>query len=104
MTSSFLFMRRLWQVDNFHFAIEWNDNQKQVFRLNEVQNKCPCASCYDEIKGQRLANSPLVQENVKAVVIRQVGRYGLRIQFTSGCSAGIYSFDHLHQINQIRIK
>ena len=93
-----LFMRRLWQKDNYHFAIEWQDKQEQVFRLSEVQRQCPCANCRDEITGQPLMNPQTVQENVRATTIRQVGRYGLRINFTSGCSTGIYSFDHLRKM------
>ncbi len=93
-----LFMRRLSQKDNHHFVIEWQDRQEQTFRLSEVQRQCPCANCRDEITGQPLMNPQTVQENVRAITIRQVGRYGLRIQFTSGCSTGIYSFDHLRQM------
>jgi len=92
------FMRRLWQVDNQHFKIEWNDQEQQLFRLSHLQKHCPCANCRDEITGQPLLNPQTIKEDVRAVVIRQVGRYGLRIQFTSGCSTGIYSFDQLRQL------
>jgi DUF971 family protein len=101
MINAPLFMRRLWQKDNCHFVIEWNDKQEQIFRLSEIQRQCPCANCRDEMTGQLLMNPETVQEDVRAVVIRQVGRYGLRIQFTSGCSTGIYSFDHLRQLTKV---
>ncbi len=94
-----LFICRIWQKDNHIFSIEWSDGQIQDFRLSEVQRNCPCAHCTDELTGKRLLDPQIVSENVKAIAIRSVGRYGLQIQFSSGCSMGIYSFDQLRKMN-----
>ena len=93
-----LFVRQIWQKDNYTFSIQWNDELIQEFRLCDLQRNCPCAHCTDEVTGKRLVDPTMISENVKAIVIRNVGRYGLRIQFTSGCSTGIYSFDRLRQM------
>lgn len=92
-----LFVRQIWQKDNYTFSIQWNDGMIQDFRLCDLQRNCPCAQCTDEITGKRLTNPKAVPDNVRATVIRSIGRYGLRIQFTSGCSTGIYSFDRLRK-------
>lgn len=94
----FLFIRKIWQKDDYTFCIEWNDGILQEFRLSHLQRNCPCAQCNDERPGQRLLDSKTVAEDVRAIFIRSVGHYGLRIQFTSGCSSGIYSFDKLRAI------
>lgn len=96
--NSSLFIRQIWQKDNYTFSIQWNDGSIQDFRLCDLQKQCPCAHCSDEITGQRLLDAQLIPDHVQALVIRNVGRYGLRIQFTSGCSTGIYSFDRLRNM------
>ena len=93
-----LFVRKIWQKDNYTFSIEWHDKEVQDFRLCDVQRNCPCAHCADEITGKRLVDPKMIPDDLKAVVIRSVGRYGLRIQFTSGFSTGIYSFERLRKI------
>lgn len=90
-----LFVRQIWQKNNETFSIQWNDGVVQDFRLCDIQRSCPCAHCRDDITGKSLIDPQKIPENLKAVTIRSVGRYALRIQFTSGCSAGIYSFDRL---------
>jgi DUF971 family protein len=95
-----LFVCQIWQKDNYTFSIEWNDGLIQDFRLCDLQRHCPCAHCTDEMTGKRLVDPRMISDDVRAVVIRSVGRYGLRIQFTSGCSMGIYSFDQLRKMKK----
>lgn len=95
-----LFIKKIWQQDNYRFSIEWNDETIQHFRLCDVQRQCPCAHCTDEMTGKPLLDPRTVPDDVRAISIRNVGRYGLRIQFTSGCSTGIYSFDRLKKMKE----
>lgn len=95
-----LFIRKIWQKDNFTFSIHWSDGMVQDFRLADLQRNCPCALCNDEMTGQRLSHPKSVPDDLRAVVIRSMGRYGLRIQFTSGCSTGIYSYDKLREMHR----
>lgn len=83
------------QMEQSLFSIEWNDGQTQYFRVADVQKACPCARCRNSAKREDLSDQ--ISEAVEAVSIQNVGRYGLRIQFTSGCSAGIYSFEQLRK-------
>jgi DUF971 family protein len=101
MTS--LFVTQIWQKNNHAFSIRWNDGIVQDFKLCDLQRNCPCANCADEITGSRLLDPQTVSDNVRAIVIRSVGRYGLRIQFASGCSTGIYSFDRLRKMEQGKV-
>ncbi len=57
-----------------------------VFLPSELQIRCPCARCAGQGKSEL---------NVKIVALQKVGRYALKIQFTSGCSQGIYSVELL---------
>jgi DUF971 family protein len=96
--SRVLSIHDIWQQDNYTFCIRWNDGHVQHFRLCDVQRQCPCAGCVDERTGERLLNAQTVSNEVRAVAIRSMGRYALHIQFTSGCSKGIYHFDDLRQM------
>lgn len=97
MTSP-LSVSKIWQIDNYRFAIEWNDGLKQEWRLSTLQRNCPCASCVDEVSGKRINDPKLVPDNVTALQLSNMGRYALKIRFSTGCNYGIYSFPLLRQL------
>lgn len=87
-------IKKIYQIDNYSFEVIWSDNKSQQFHLGTLQDLCPCAQCTEErTKGQKVKR---VSDDVKAKKIYNVGRYGLRIDFTSGCSKGIYSYQFLY--------
>ncbi len=83
------------QVDPHTFALKSPEGESKVFRLSQLQKKCPCAGCLDEETGMPLIDPDRVDNEVKATRVDRVGHYGLKIHFTSGCSNGIYTFDAL---------
>lgn len=93
-------IKKIYQKNNETFAIEWSDEIASDYRLSDLQKNCPCAQCYDPVKGVRICNEANLDVNVRAVKLMNVGRYALRIQFTSGCSKGIYSFAMLRQLEK----
>lgn len=91
--NNYLFIVKIWQINTNTFAIHWSNGQIHNFCLHDVQRNCPCAGCQQPSK-------PLCSSDVQAKLIRSVGRYGLHIQFTSGCSKGIYHFDQLYAMHK----
>ena len=85
-----LMIRRIEQKESHTFTIEWSDGMISVYRASELQKQCPCAGC--------TGAENTVREDVKAKSINKVGRYALRIEFSTGCSAGIYDFDLLRKL------
>lgn len=83
------------QKDEHTLWITWEDGNEKLIRFCELQKTCACARCVDENTGERLLNPQSIKEDVQAASMRVVGNYGLQIQFTSGCSTGIYSFESL---------
>lgn len=83
-------IRKIAQRDNQTLTIEWSDGLTGHYRLSDLQRCCPCAACVDEQTGARRPRD--VHPDVRAVRVTNVGRYALRVQFTSGCSTGIYDF------------
>jgi DUF971 family protein len=98
MTRKHIAISAIQQVDNHTFEIAWMDGSLGVYRLSELQKACPCANCRDESTGQRRPPASPIDDNVKAHKIHNIGRYGLKIKFTSGCSTGIFPYDLLHQM------
>lgn len=86
-----LLAKELKQVDNYSFAITWADGNKDFFRLSYLQKNCPCSLCRGQL--------PNVEEDVKAIRILSVGSYALRIEFSSGCSRGIFAFPFLRSLS-----
>lgn len=97
-----LLIKRIYQKDNFTFVVEWSDGQTFPYRLSDLQHMCPCAACHERRKSHETTLHHLAGDEVKAVRIKSMGRYALRIHFTSGCSNGIYGFDFLHALGEKR--
>ncbi|MEI8124160.1 MAG: DUF971 domain-containing protein [Parachlamydiaceae bacterium] len=86
------------QKDNHVFTVDWSDNISKEYRLSSLQKNCPCAKCYDPTSGKQLTSGADLDVNVRAAQIKSVGRYALKIQFSSGCSRGIYSYAMLRSL------
>ena len=84
-------IRNLNQLSNDSFRILWSDDKHSIFHLADLQMKCPCARCQECISEPNL--------NVRAVKISSVGNYALRIDFTKGCSRGIFTFNFLRTLH-----
>lgn len=90
-----LLVKKVWQPDSHHLQIEWSDGVKQLFSLSALQKQCPCAGCVDENTGERKTLPTPVHDEVTAFSVSNVGRYALKIQYSSGCSTGLYSYQFL---------
>lgn len=88
-------IKKIYQKDEFSFLVEWYSGTTKTYQLSALQRECPCARCVDEVTNERL--KALVNEKVRAHNIRRLGNYALKIDFDSGCSAGIYDYEFLYQ-------
>lgn len=90
-----LFITEIKQKDNQTLSVDWSDGVHVDYTLEKIQKNCPCAGCNEKRKeGKDIS----ISSQLKAVRVASVGSYALRIYFTEGCSAGIYSYDHLRKI------
>jgi DUF971 family protein len=85
-----LFIKSISQVDKSSFKITFSDEKKRLFRFSELQRVCPCSSCEK--------NERIVDQEIGATKIASVGSYALRIDFTSGCSKGIFTYAFLRKL------
>ncbi len=89
---------KLTPLNRTDFTLLWSDGKETRHRLYELQKLCPCAACTDENSGERIPKKEPLDPGVQADSIQLVGRYGIKIAFTSGCSNGIYTFENLRKI------
>ena len=81
--------------------LRWKDGTEHTVTYVELRFWCPCANCKPrrevESRSDALRDevSRLRNEKPKA---ENVGGYGIRFSFASGCNSGIWSTDRLHAI------
>lgn len=91
-------IKKICQLDKYTFQIEWTDGLLSSHRLSQLQRECPCAGCVDEMTGKKLIDPHTISEELIAKKIYSVGRYAIKIDFISGCSSGIYTYQFLREL------
>jgi ATP-binding protein involved in chromosome partitioning len=79
-------------------AIRWSDGAASEYPVRELRLACACAHCIDEWTGAAILEPGSVPEDVRPIQIAPVGRYGIRIDWSDGHTAGIYSFRRLREL------
>jgi ATP-binding protein involved in chromosome partitioning len=79
-------------------AIIWSDGAESSLAVRALRLACRCAHCVDEWTGAETLEPDSVPEDVHPLQIAPVGRYGIRIEWSDGHSAGIYSFRRLREL------
>ena len=93
-----IFIEKIIQKDRNHFVIQWTDGKVGSYKLSQLQKMCNCAHCRDEKTGDMKVDPGQIDPEVSAYRITNIGRYALKIEFSSGCSKGIYSFSELYRM------
>jgi DUF971 family protein len=85
--------------------IDWKDGHHSEYGLRFLREKCPCANCTGA-HGTPPAQPappeafPMFKPALKMLNVEPVGNYAIRIHWSDGHSAGIYSYDHFRRICQ----
>lgn len=86
-------IQKLFQNGPCEIVIEWTDGTLCRYDLSDIQRSCPCAQC--SIKKPKAFGS--------ASRAYSIGRYAVKFEFTSGCSAGIYPLTLLRQMKGLLV-
>jgi DUF971 family protein len=88
--------------------ITWADGHQSVLPLRLLRKYCPCAGCQGErdILGRTVM--PIVKTTYDGPITAEgaelVGNYALRIDWSDGHNAGIYTFTYLRQLDALAAK
>jgi DUF971 family protein len=83
---------------NGEIGIVWDDGHESYFGGHDLRCACTCASCVDEMSGQKVLRDDRVPADVSAQEIHPVGNYAISILWSDGHDTGIYSFEKLRRI------
>ena len=85
--------------------ITWADGHQSVLPLRLLRKYCPCAGCQGErdILGRTVM--PIIKTRYDGPITAEgaelVGNYALRIDWSDGHNAGIYTFTYLRQLDAL---
>ena len=96
--------QKLELVSDDTLRIEWSDGQRRDYKVRELREKCPCASCREKRRGETPSENPLqvlsLAETLPARIdsMRPVGNYAYNIRFQDGHDTGIYTLELLREL------
>ena len=85
--------------------IDWKDGHTSDYGIVYLRDKCPCATCagtHGTPPRPPEAANPLqmFKPALKMLGVEPVGNYAIRINWSDGHNAGIYSYEHFRRICQ----
>jgi len=78
--------------------IVWADGHDSRYSFELLRNNCPCAVCVDEWTGKRRHLMLLLPPGFRALDVKPVGNYAIKIAWSDGHDSGIYSFSTLREL------
>lgn len=83
---------------NGEIGIRWDDGHESFYGAHALRCACACASCVDEMTGQKVLDDQRVPRDVHALAIHPVGNYAISVQWSDGHETGIYAFRRLREL------
>ncbi len=90
------------RLDARQLLIRWSDGRRLSYRVSQLRDECPCATCRERRAAE--ANRPATllpvlnaQEArpVEILAMKPVGNYAYNIEFNDGHNSGLFTFDLL---------
>ena len=94
-------------VDPTCLEISWSDGKSHQYKVRELRDRCPCATC------RELRNAPLPPPTQLPVLsaaeaaplqitgVSPVGNYAYSIEFSDGHNTGLYTLDFLYELGEL---
>ena len=100
-----LYPTKLERIGDDQLLIHWNDGQRRQYRVSQLREQCPCATCRERRKGdseQSPTELPVLSlqeaQPLRITSMKPVGNYAYGIQFSDGHDSGIFTFDLLREM------
>lgn len=88
--------------------IDWSDGFSRVYRVKELREACPCATCREqhsqppkpaEPRSLPILNDAQLQP-LRIAKMQPLGNYAYNIAFSDGHDSGIFTFDLLRDLGE----
>ncbi len=94
-------LTKIFPSENNELSMTFDTGENFKISNLELRFQCPCATCVDEITGQRTLKRETLRPDVRPKNIEPVGRYGIKILWSDGHSTGMYHFDRLYELARL---
>ncbi len=84
--------------------LTWANGEAQTLAPRDLRLACRCASCRDEVSGDRLLDPDNVPLDIAITRIWSVGNYALGMAFSDGHDTGIYTFKSLRAMQDAEME
>ncbi len=78
--------------------VQWSSTRPVLIPARRLRLGCQCASCRDEMTGIPILNPASVSDTIAPLAVHLVGSYAVRIDWSDGHGAGIYTYDWLRKL------
>ena len=88
-------------IINNTLAIVWDDGRESYIGFEQLRRACPCAACKGESTVMTTYRPEPPTYSPASFVLtdwQYVGAYALHFAWRDGHNSGIYSFDHLRNL------
>ena len=91
-------------VEKDLLQIEWSDGQIRQYRVRELRDNCPCASCNEKRNAPPppVTSLPVlsIQETqpLRITKMEPTGRYAYAIHFSDGHDTGLFTLESLREL------
>ena len=82
--------------------ITWSNKELRRYGVRQLRCECGCAGCVDERTGVRTLDVSAVPDNIGITNMELVGNYAIRFVFSDGHDTGIYSWDRLYEMPNVK--
>lgn len=82
-------------LDPDQLLVVWADGHESLYSHYLLRCECQCATCKNEITGERLLDPNTVPHDVRVSRWEYVGNYGIKLFFSDRHSTGIYTYKRL---------
>lgn len=91
------------KLDEKTLQILWTDETKTKYNVRLLRYNCSCAHCVNEWTGERSNKLEDIPEEIKPKKLDSVGNYAIKITWSDGHDAGIYTYKSLRfELNQLQ--
>tara|TARA_Y100001970_G_scaffold294006_1_gene445732 strand:+ start:1094 stop:1402 length:309 start_codon:yes stop_codon:yes gene_type:complete len=81
--------------------ILWEDGHESRISFFDLRDACPCASCVDELSGEKTLDTNSIPPDITPLSSEYVGNYALRIYWSDKHDTGIFHFKMLRNFRKI---
>ena len=98
--------QQLQLIDPETLQIHWDDGEVRNYRVGQLRDNCPCATCMEKRKAPPAPTTELPvittaeAQPLRIAKMEPMGRYAYAIHFSDGHDTGLFTLEALRQLGE----